>query len=429
MPEIKAFRGLRYQKKSVGSLASVLAPPYDIISARRQGELYKKNPCNVIRLILGRSEKGDCVRRNQYTRARQLLKEWTSKGVLVKDQAPSVYVYAQDYRVYGKLKTRIGFMAVMRLAEKNVFKHENTLAAPKRDRTALLREVRTNLSPIFGLFEDKKGAAQRILKDAMKLKPAVDVSLEGVRHKLYVEDRQGPVSRLLSILKPKPMYIADGHHRFEVACRHRRRMRAKFPKAQDPGWDFVMTYFSDFAHNPFEIFPTHRLIKIPLSMKDPLEILKTRGLLRRARNLAEVLRVLSRTRAQSRPASYSFGIYQKKAGFLILDLDPSLLRKIGNHPVDRLDVAVLHRHLIEPCFKIRSIEKSSAIDFTRDPRRAKTRVDGGSFDLAFFLRPPSLNEMILVSKKGFKMPQKSTYFYPKLLSGLVFHPLDDGANL
>ena len=323
VPEIKAFKGWRYKRDAVGNFASVLAPPYDVISPKQRDELYKKNPFNVVRLILGKTKKGDTARHNQYTRARQFLNQWISKSVLTRDHEPAIYVYAQDYKETGKVRTRLGFLAAMRINEKAVLKHENTLAKPKKDRTALLKEVRTNLSPIFGLFEDKKGSVQEILKESLKSRPVIDVSIEGVRHRLYVENRRGPVSRLSGLLAFRPMFIADGHHRFEVACQFRNWMNSR-QRDKDAPWNYVMTYFSDCLHNPFRIFPTHRLISIPGSVKNPLELLKKRGHLTRAKGLPAILSVLSKTREESGQKGYSFGVYKKGEGFFIFNLSPRL---------------------------------------------------------------------------------------------------------
>ena len=438
MPEIKPFKGWRYAKNGASSFADLLVPPYDVISSKQQEAFYKKNPHNVIRLILGKKTPADSSRNNQYTRAGSFLNDWISKGILAQDPEPSIYIYVQEYKEGGKLQTRIGFMAAMKIDEKAILKHENTLAKPKKDRMALLKEVKTNLSPIFGLFEDRKGQIQDVLKASLTSKPALDVTIDGVKHKLYVENREQQVKQIAEVLSAKPMYIADGHHRFEVACQFKNWMseqtglaRQKTRRTNLPtepaNWNYVMTYFSDCANNPFKIFPTHRLIRIPKSMKDPLKALSARGGLKRMKNLQAVLSKLDKTREESGQKGYSFGIYSKKEGFFILELDQKFVKQVKKNPVDLLDVAVLHKMLIEPCFKIKVIEKSSAIDFTRDPQEARGRVDKGNFDLALFLRPTSLNEMILASKKGLKMPQKSTYFYPKLLSGLVFHRFEDSA--
>ena len=420
MPEIKAFRGWRYNPSTNPDLSKVLAPPYDVISPRQQKKLYEDNPYNVIRLELGRDEEGDSEARNKYTRAADYLRAWKKDLVLVHEDKPAIYVYVQDYIEEGKKKTRLGFLSLMKIDEKAVMKHENTLAAPKEDRLKLLRSTRTNISPIFGLFQDKKVAVNAALKKSMKIKPFVDVTLDGVRHRIFIETREGVIREIEKAMKAKPMFIADGHHRFETACNFKKEARAK----TDQGSDFVLSYFADCYHNPFKIFPTHRLVKIT----DPKNWDKVglRGFLEKVKDLDTLLYRLKDYREEVAGKPYEFGFYSKKYGFYLFKMSKKFALQVKNNPVDRLDVAVLHQFLIEPCFGIKKIEKSESIDFTRDPQDAMGRVDHGLFDAAIFLRPTSLAEMILASKKGLKMPQKSTYFYPKLLSGLVFHSFEDG---
>ena len=425
MPMIKAFQGWRYNPLKIAEVADVLAPPYDVISRVEQEALHKRSPYNVIRLILGKEEAGDDAADNKYARAGRALRAWMSSGILVKEKTPAVYVYVQNYKEGQKPKTRLGFMAAMKIDEKAVLKHENTLASPKKDRLALLKKVSTNLSPIFGLIEDKKGGVDRILKQALKLPAAVDVSVRGVRHRLFVEKRPELVEKLKQEMAAKPVYIADGHHRFEAACQFRRLMLSRNPRDAKAGWNYVMTYFSDWLHNPFTIFPTHRLILVPKVLKDPIALLKQRGALEKVSGLRAVLSRLSEIRERTKdPGRYRFGIYTKKGGFYIFTLDRKRTRPRSSNPADKLDVAVLHQRLLEPCFHIQAVEKSKAIDFKRDPEAAALAVKKGDFDMAIFVRPASLGEMIRISKRGLRMPQKSTYFYPKLLSGLVFHSFD-----
>lgn len=425
MPVIKPFHGWRYNARKIQNLSSVVAPPYDVISKAEQEMLYRSHPANVIRLILGKEESGDNASQNKYKRAGRSLREWMSSGVLVKEDNPAVYVYVQNYKEEGKTLTRIGFLAAMKIDEKAVLRHENTLASPKKDRMALLKEVRTNLSPIFGLIEDKKGGVDKLLKKALASKPALDVTLKGVRHRIFVEKRPAILAALKKQMLSRPVYIADGHHRFEVACQYRRLMLSKKPHDAAAGWNYVMTYFSDCSHNPFSIYPTHRLIRVSKVLKAPLAILKDHGTLQKVSGLKEVLFQLSEIRTKTKhPDRYQFGIYTKRDGFYVFTLDKKYSRSLNPGPAAKLDVAVLHNNFLEPFFHIKAIEKSDAIDFTRDPQEAVEAVTRGDFDMAVFLRPTSLEEMIQISKKGLRMPQKSTYFYPKLLSGLVFHSFD-----
>ena len=420
MPEIKAFRGWRYNPAKNKDLSKVFAPPYDIISPRQQKKLYEENPYNVIRLELGQDEAGDSENRNKYTRAADYLNDWKQNSVLIHEDQPALYVYVQDYVEEGKQKTRLGFLSLMKIDEKAVMKHENTLAAPKADRLHLLRSTRTNLSPIFGLFEDKKKTVNSLLKKTMKLAPFADVTIDGVRHRLILETRENIISGIEKTMKAKPMFIADGHHRFETACNYKKETHAKGPQ----GSDYVMTYFADCYNNPFKIFPTHRLVKI--SNPKNWDKLAAIGTLEKVKDTHALLAKLEDYREDVPGKPYEFGFYTKQYGSYLFKMNQKSAAKVKNNPVDRLDVAVLHRFIIEPCFGIKKIEKSESIDFTRDPKDAVERVDDSSFDAAIFLRPTSLKEMILASKKSLKMPQKSTYFYPKLLSGLVFHSFEDG---
>jgi uncharacterized protein (DUF1015 family) len=420
MPTIKPFRAWRYDGRKVHDFSTVTAPPYDVISKEEQESLYRRNPYNVIRLELAKEESGDNATYNKYTRSASTLDEWKSSGVLTHDDVPALYVYVQDYKEEGKAKRRLGFFAAMELDEKAVLKHENTLAGPKRDRLMLIKATRTNLSPIFGLFEDPKGAVNKVLAAAAKKKPIADATHEGVRHRLYLENHPKAVDAVCRVIRPKPMFIADGHHRFEVACQYRDFRRAQNGHG-DGAYNYMMTYFADVTHNPFKIFPTHRLVKFA---GDPLPQLTKLGKLEKAKSLADVLKRLDKNRIETKDKAYQFGVYTKRAGYRILTLDKSNAPKKSAGPVDALDVSALHEYVIAPVFGVREIAKSSTIDFSRDAKAAVKKVDDGKFDTALFLRPTSLNEMIVASKKGLKMPQKSTYFWPKLITGLVFNGLE-----
>ncbi len=421
MPEIKAFHGWRYNPSTSGDLSKVLAPPYDVISSHQQKKLYQASLFNVVRLELGVTEPGDSLSSNKYTRAAGDLRDWKNRSVILRENKPALYVYVQDYRQDGKRQRRLGFLSLMKIDEKVVKKHENTLAAPKEDRLKLLRGTRTNLSPIFGLFEDPKKIVNSFLQKSLKSAPVADVTIDGVRHRLFVETREDVISGISKAMKAKAVFIADGHHRFETACNYKKE--ACLAGKPGTGHEYVMTYFADCRHNPFKIFPTHRMIKTadPKSWSKLAKL----GTFEKVAGLDALLARLDATREDVPGKPYDFGFYTKARGFYFFRMDKKTAARVKTFgPVDRLDVAVLHRVVIGPCFGVKKIEKSETIDFTRDAAEARKKVEQGLFDAAIFLRPTSLKEMIMVSKKGLKMPQKSTYFYPKLLSGLVFYSLD-----
>lgn len=416
MPHIEPFPGWRYNARKIKDLTSVVAPPYDVISPKQQKVLHRKNPYNVVRLIRGFKKKGEGA----------LLHQWQKDGILMKEPRPAIYVYVQDYKEgggdgsrhsTGRSASRIGFIAAMKLEERFVRRHERTLQKPKEDRLRLLKEVKTNLSPVFGLFEDGTGKVQEMLREAMRTPPVMDVRFENVRHRLFVETDPARIQKIKRAMAPKPLFIADGHHRFEVACQFQKWMRAQGFKSGL--FDYAMVYFSDVGHNPIRIFPTHRLVKGRGAFLGLLSCLEKRGSFTKVGGLKALLK-----RLEKKSRAYEFGMYTKKDGFFIFRLWNRYIPKSREGVVSRLDVAVLHSKVITPCFKIRRIEKSAQIDFTRDAQEAVDRVNHGAFDLAIFLRPTSLEEVLLVSRKGLRMPQKSTYFYPKLLSGLVFRDIN-----
>jgi uncharacterized protein (DUF1015 family) len=337
------------------------------------------------------------------------------------DGVPALYVYVQDYSEDGRQKSRIGFLAAMKLEERMVLRHENTLERPKQDRLALLKEVQTNLSPIFGLFEDSVKKVGKLLGAAVgRGRPEVDVRIDGVRHRLYVEDRPEICARIENALRKKPMFIADGHHRFEVTCQYKRWRRIRKRGSGEKEWEYAMVYFSDAVHNPYKIYPTHRLIRLtrPTDLWTALEKI---GSFKKVSGLDAILSGLSKPRRESKDQRYQFGFYSRGQGFSIFTLQSAAMRTLGKSPVNHLDVAVLHEKLLKPFLRSDAVGTSDRIDFTRDATQAVHQVKHGFFDVAVFLRPTSLAEVLLVSRKGLKMPQKSTYFYPKLLSGLVFH--------
>ena len=225
MPHIQAFRGLRYDLGHVGSLGDVVAPPYDVIDADLQTRLYRQHPANVIRLILNRDEPGDDARSNRYTRAARFLASWRREGVLQTEPDPAVYVYHQQFSHDGQQVTRRGFMCRVRLepfGQGNIYPHEQTHAAAKADRLKLIRSCRANLSQIFGLYPDPEGTAQDLLETAIVgCTPIEAADHLGVVHRLWPVTDVKVLTDIAAVLSPKPMFVADGHHRYENACNYR----------------------------------------------------------------------------------------------------------------------------------------------------------------------------------------------------------------
>ncbi len=266
MPELQAFRAVRYNLGKVGSLSDVTAPPYDVIGPELQDELYRKSPYNVIRLILNKIEPGDDDEvRNRYTRAARFLRDWQADGVLYTDPDPAIYVYHQEFTTEGVTHNRRGFMARVRLSpfgEGKVFPHEETLPGPKVDRLMLMTTTKANLSQIFGLYPDPTNEAQTILdKAAEKLTPVVATDHLGVVSRVWAVTDVSTIAAVSAVVGPKPIFIADGHHRYETACEYRRHIyESGFLSPEHPA-NFVLMMFVGMEDPGLIVMPTHRLFR------------------------------------------------------------------------------------------------------------------------------------------------------------------------
>ena len=266
MAEVQAFRGFRYDLARVGKLSDVIAPPYDVIDPALQQALYDRSPYNVIRLILNKETPADTGHDNRYTRAAQTpASDWTRDSILAQDSARSLYVYQQDFEVEGKRYTRKGFMARVRLekfGEGRIYPHEETLSGPKADRLKLFHATNMNLSQIFGLYPDEQGEVQAKLDAAIaRALPIQATDHLGVVSKLWPISDQHVTSVVASILGPKPVFIADGHHRYETALRYldEKQQAGEVTSAEAPA-NFVLMMLVSMSDPGLVILPTHRLV-------------------------------------------------------------------------------------------------------------------------------------------------------------------------
>ncbi|MDD5495929.1 MAG: DUF1015 domain-containing protein [Candidatus Omnitrophica bacterium] len=428
MPTIRAFKGVIYNAKKAGDISRVVAPPYDVIPSKMQEDLYRAHPNNIVRLILGRIEAGDDTTNNRYTRARDFYDSWLKDRVLVRDTADSFYVYSQAYKdASGKNIERTGFIGLMRLdtgGKRTVLPHENTLAAPKVDRISLMRSVKANLSPIFVLYDDEQERVMKILKKACsKDNLFIDVSFEGVRNRVWRLDGADDIKKIERLMSAKDIFIADGHHRYEVAANYSKEVDEKGADAVlKRNSKFVMVYFVPSAEKTLTVLPTHRAVKDTgnIGKEDIMGRLKKYFDIKKAADIGSSLSGLSRMRG-----ACAFVIYLGKGEFYILRLkdykisDKSI--KGNSRDWKRLDVTILHRFLLERVLGIRDDEEN--IEFVKEPDEAAHLVDNGGFKAAFLLNPTKVSQIKRIAILGEKMPRKATYFYPKPLSGLVINKL------
>ncbi|MFH1380691.1 MAG: DUF1015 domain-containing protein [Candidatus Omnitrophota bacterium] len=424
LAKIKPFKGILYNTKRV-NMNRVVAPPYDVISPVMQDELYCKDQFNIVRLILGTEAATDTSKQNKYTRSKKFLDNWLKNKILLKDKKESVYVYVQQYLHRGKKKTRIGFFALMKIEdpkESGILPHEYTLSKPKVDRLNLIKKTRANLSPIFTLFQDEKNKINKTLKAFTKSNTALfTITADGVTHSFWRMDSAAIIKNIQSEMQKKKIFIADGHHRYEVALNYRNMMRktGQFKKSMD----YIMMYFSSLTEKDnLTILSTHRAIKDieGFSEKEFLERAGKYFYISKEKDKKTLIDYLE----ENPGGKHAFGIYLRPNKFYLLKLKDDLqISKIikSKKPgiLKRLDVTVLHDLIINKILGVENTEGN--IKFIRDEDDAVKVVDSGDYRCAFFLRPTKIAEMKNIAEKGVMMPQKSTYFYPKLLTGLVIN--------
>jgi Uncharacterized conserved protein len=420
MTEVQPFCGVRYNQKKVKNIRKVFAPPYDIISAQEQKELYAQHPANIVRLILGKISKSDTVSNNRYTRAARFFQQWLSQGILVQEDRPCLYLYAQEYLVDGIRKQRFGFIGRMQFAAKGkgCLPHEHTLAKPKEDRLRLFREVRANLSPIFSFYLDKNNGVEKILKPFCAAKPLFDFKdNEQVRHRFWKVDDAKTINKVRGLMKKKQVFIADGHHRYEVSRMFHEEMKAA-GRAQEAHTDGVMMYFTGFSADNLCVLPTHRVVKGVSGLAQKVAALPDYFTVTKVSTLKEL------SARQKKASGFSLGMFYKSTFYLLLMKNRVLLdRLMRKSPAQwrSLDVAMLNTIVFEHIFALNAAEKEEKIQYTRDAQEAVKWVKAKKFDIAFFPNATKPEQVKNIALSGSRMPQKSTYFYPKPISGLVIN--------
>ncbi len=425
MANIKPFKGVVYNEKIVGNLSKVVAPPYDIISKTRQNELYRISPYNLIRLELGKIKSSDNRSENRYTRAGKFFDSWLKNKQMVRDDKESIYVYSQKYGQVGKTMERIGFIALMGLDEgkKKVMPHENTLHAPKVDRLDLVRSVKANLSPIFILYDDPRHAVLGILKKACRKKPYIDIMFEGIRNRAWRLDDKTEIKKIQAVMAGANTFIADGHHRFEVAKMYAKEAaRSNAPKDVKEASRYVMVYFVESKEDMLTVLPAHRLPKDigGLDKESIIFRLSKYFTIESVSGLNKMMAKLERL-----GSSHAFGIYLGKNRFYVLKLKNFIPvdKAIKNKPKEwkELDVAILHLFIFQHVLGIRDDDDN--VEFVKSPKETAELVDKGDFKAAFFLNPTKVSEIKRIARLGEKMPRKATYFFPKQISGIVINKL------
>ncbi len=417
--DFRPFKSWRYNLEQV-SLEKVIAPPYDVISGAQRDALYERSPYNVVRLILGREP-------DFYDQAAGRWKTWSKEGVLAQDPHPSIYLYEQTFNhpFTGKTHTRLALLGVLKLEEPGaVFGHENTFAGPKKDRLSLIEKVKTNLSPIFGLYTDPKKTTAE-LWSASKTKPALfDVKDDqGITHRAWAIEDKDDQEKLRQILSREKILIADGHHRYETALEYKKQMQKSKPSSGEAGYDFVMMALVASGDDGLLVLPTHRVIQslAPLSGREFVERLQ------KYFDLAPLPgeKLFEMLEAQPAQEKY-FGLSLGSGGSFLMRLKN--LSEIRSHlPKGKpdiwyeIEVNLLSHFIFDVLWGVSEEKRLGVIEYTHFHNEAIEWVESGKAEAAFLLRSPEVDTVRELAYAGAQLPQKTTYFYPKLASGLFFY--------
>ncbi|HLX57100.1 MAG TPA: DUF1015 domain-containing protein [Ktedonobacteraceae bacterium] len=435
MADVRPLQGIRYVSQKIGDLAEIITPPYDVISEEDQARYYQRSPYNIIRLELGRDEAHDTSLNNRYSRAAATLAEWRLQDILREDTTPRYYCYQQVFTYADQTYTRSSLLARVRLepwSARVVLPHERTMAKPKSDRLKLMQACAANLSPIMSLYDDPQGRMRKLL-GSYAANAEIQVSDEvQEEHRLQPIAEEEQIALIQSFFAERPLYIADGHHRYETALNYRDELQAMRKRLHaDDAVNFVLMALIDIDDPGLLVLPTHRLISN--LGQDALDALNSQqlGKFFTVRELAmggyppeAPLRML----AQAGEVTPAFVICAAEQSWLVSlnEQGRAYMQQSGHSAAwNALDVAVAHTLVVEELLGLGAADLTSGthVRYTRDARQALQAVQHGEAQVALLLNPTRVRQVCDVAEAGDLMPQKSTYFYPKLITGLVINPL------
>lgn len=441
MAEVIPFKGYRYNQDLIEKIADVMAPPYDVISPQEQAALYQRHPNNVIRLILGRQRRGDNHHENAHTRARTHLDQWIQNNILIQDAQPNFYLTRLEFKVDDRLVTRYGLLGLVGLrpfSDGVVLPHEHTFSKVKSERLSLMKATNANLCPIFGLYGDQEGQMDALQRSLVSARSA-DMEWyddANFRHQLWCVNDPQSLARITAFFNSRKIYIADGHHRYETALNYREWVKSNASNfsAAHPT-NYVMMSLCSMHDDGMVILPAHRLVHnvpevrlLQLSEQagqffDIIEFDITQGLVSALPQ--------AQTSLDRNSDGNAIGFMARNPGLLwVLQLKEGVMDKLFGQeiaaPLRDLDVTVLTQLIL---MKLLGLEQSDLDDehrivYCTSAREAAASVADGSVDAAFILNPTRIEQVQRISEFGLTMPRKSTYFFPKVISGQVFNILE-----
>jgi uncharacterized protein (DUF1015 family) len=443
MLTISPFKGLTYNYLERKDLSQLVAPPYDVISPEEQKAYYQADPHNVIRLILGEKRTGDSDWDNRYTRAADTFQRWQSKRELIRSPQPCLYLTAMTYDPGNgmAMRTRWGIIALVRIEDEGsgvILPHERTFSAHKEDRLKLYRACGAQFSQIFSLYDDPENVVLNACRASADLTPQMDFQLaDGTRHCLWMLEDRLLFKKVADAMKTKAIFIADGHHRYETSRNYRNILRARHGRRPaNKSYEFVMMYLSNMRDKGLTILPSHRMVKRVAGFEADAFLEKAGRYFdikpfpvspeHMAGDYEDFKNDLSESGEKG--TAFTFFHHGSDRAFL-MSLKKGAHEEMGedlHESLKQLDVVVLSRLVFQRClgFTQEGLDDDEIFHYQSDTPQALSSVASGAYQMMFMLNATKIEHVTEVAENGLVMPRKSTYFYPKVLTGLVFNKID-----
>jgi uncharacterized protein (DUF1015 family) len=434
MVEIHPFKGFMYNQEKISKLEDVTSPPYDIISEDMQKKLYDKNPQNFVRLILGKQYPDDNDNNNRYSRAKELYDLWIKESILIKSDKSAIYPYKIEYKANNQKKLMSGFFALLKLDPeyKYVKAHERTLSKPKADRLNLMRACTTNFEPIQLLYIDTEDKIKKKIDENLNFSIANITSYDNFNHKLWKIDDEKIISMIKNEFKDKILFIADGHHRYQTAIDYAKEIKEKTGNNdENASFNYRMVVLVNIFDKGLSIFPTHRLIKksdfnIDFLLKKLSEYfdIATKTVNIKNENAEYISKKIKEDLKTAK--KHKFALYIKDKYYILTLKDEQVMDKFAKEHSKTwrtLDVSILHKIILEYFMGINQENIEDHVKYTRVDEEAIEFVNNGKYDLSFLMNATKIEELKAIAEASEHMPQKSTYFLPKMLSGLVMYKM------
>lgn len=427
MAQISAFKGLRFDTGMAGDIKALCCPPYDIISEEQRLQFLANNENNIIRLELPKDGE------NPYATAAEVLKTWEDKGILMREAKPALYVYEEEFTAYGNRNSIKGLICRLKVEEFSkgvVLPHEFTLSKAKEDRLNLMKATNCNFSQIYGLYMDEEHTSLSTIDELSKGAPDMEFTDEdNITHRMWIVTDEKAIEKLVNDFCERKIYIADGHHRYETALNYRNYCREQGISKEGDAQDYQMIFLCDMGHPGLVVFPTHRIVR-DLESFDKDAVLAKCGEYFDIEKFCEAKGMEQTLATKDAEGKKAFGFYTGNGEWYLLTLKDisvmdSLLPDMSIYS-RQLDVTVLHTLILEKIFGIDKENMAQQINltYTKFFEEALCVVDEGKAQCSFVLNPTKVTEIRDVASAGEKMPQKSTYFYPKMITGMVMNKLD-----